>query len=351
MPRPLMTLLVAAVLLAGSFPASAQDFESQNNSVELLTIAAHNLYGSLSDEQKEQGTFPLGHEEWTNIRLAPFGAAGLKFKDMSPGQIALVHTIANAGFSASGYHKIGSIIALEEYNDIISGRADKDDNAHGIHNYSISIFGTPAPQASWGFRLHGHHLYLSLGVADGKLVSTSPTFFGGQPHEVTEGPRKGWHVLRDEEIVGRNLYLSLSNDQRAKADIDQKRFPRDVFSGNNPDISDLKSDQGLAFTDMTNAQQEMLRAIVMEHVYHVPRDLAYSRLDKIEKGGWDDIRFSWIGSTEKFEKMYYSVRGAEFLIEYCVTSIGENHIHSVWREFNGDFGKDILAQHLRSSPH
>lgn len=351
MHRAPLAVMIAALLIALPLTASAQDFESQNDSVELLTDAAHNFYVSLTDEQKAQAAFPFGDPEWTNIRLNPFGAKGLYFKNMTQGQIALIHTIISAGFSASGYHKIGSIIALEEYNDELNGRAGKDDNAHGIGNYKVSIFGEPAPGGTWSFRLHGHHLYLSIGVADGKLVSTGPTFFGGQPHEVTEGPRKGWHVLRDEEVVGRDLYLSLSEDQRKVADISVEKFPGDVFSGNNADIPDMNPDQGLAFADMNEKQQTLLRAIVMEHVYHIPRDLAYARIDKIEKGGWENIRFSWIGSTEKFEKMYYRVQSPEFLIEYCVTSLGENHIHTVWREYNGDFGRDILAEHLKSSPH
>ena len=190
-------MFIAFTIAMLALPAIAQDFESKNRSVELLSDAAHNLYVSLTDEQRNSALFPMGDPEWTNIRLAPFGVEGLKFKAMTPGQIALVHTIVNAGFSASGYHKIGSIMALEEYNDEIQGRADRDDNAHGIHNYSIALFGTPTKEGSWAFRLHGHHLYLSLGVADGKVVSTGPTFFGGQPHEVSDGPRKGWELVRE----------------------------------------------------------------------------------------------------------------------------------------------------------
>jgi hypothetical protein len=28
-----------------------------------------------------------------------------------------------------------------------------------------------------------------------------------------------------------------------------------------------------------------------------------------------------------------------------------NHIHSVWRDFDGDFGRDILREHLKSVAH
>lgn len=345
-----VTLAISTVL---SPATHAQNFDAQNSSIELLTLSTRNLAMSLTDQQKEKALFPMGDKEWLNIRLAPFGTKGLKFKEMKPGQIAIIHTVMNAGFSASGYHKAASIMALEEYMEELKLRGDsaaKDDNAHGIGNYSIALFGTPESDSSWSIRLHGHHLYLSFGVADGKLVSTGPSFFGAQPHEVTEGPRKGWHVLRDEENQGRDLLLSMNKNQKSSAIISET-MPRDVFSGNNADISNLKSDDGIAYTDLNDKQKEMLKALVMEHVYDIPRDLAYTRLDKIEKGGWENTRFAWIGSTKKKERMYYRVQGPEFMIEYCVTTLGENHIHTVWREFNGDFGRDILADHLKAVAH
>lgn len=354
MKRLILTSSITLLVFLTSSPSvSAQDFDSANNSIELMTLSAHNLAVSLTTKQQEKALFPIGDKEWFNVRLAPFGTKGLKFKDMKPGQIALIHTVMNAGFSASGYHKAASIMALEEYMQELNlrgDRANRDDNAHGIGNYSIALFGTPGSDSSWTFRLHGHHLYLSFGVADGKLVSTGPSFFGAQPHEVTEGPRKGWHVLRDEENQGRGLLLSLNKKQKEAAIISDT-MPKDVFSGNNADIANLKSDDGIAYSDLNEKQQAMLKALVMEHIYDIPRDLAYTRLDKIEKGGWENIRFSWIGSTKKQERMYYRAQGPEFMIEYCVTTLGENHIHTVWREFNGDFGRDILAEHFKAEAH
>ncbi|HIA50086.1 MAG TPA: DUF3500 domain-containing protein, partial [Acidobacteria bacterium] len=45
------------------------------------------------------------------------------------------------------------------------------------------------------------------------------------------------------------------------------------------------------------------------------------------------------------------IQGPSFLIEYDNTQNGANHIHSVWRDFNGDFGEDLLAAHYRKFPH
>ena len=47
-------------------------------------------------------------------------------------------------------------------------------------------------------------------------------------------------------------------------------------------------------------------------------------------------------------KLGSGVQGAGFLIEYDNTSEEADHIHLVWREFAGDFGRDVLAEHRRT---
>ena len=45
---------------------------------------------------------------------------------------------------------------------------------------------------------------------------------------------------------------------------------------------------------------------------------------------------------------YYRVQGPTFLIEYDNVQNNANHIHAVWRDFNGDFGRDILGEHYKT---
>ncbi|MEX2467161.1 MAG: DUF3500 domain-containing protein, partial [Gemmatimonadota bacterium] len=54
-----------------------------------------------------------------------------------------------------------------------------------------------------------------------------------------------------------------------------------------------------------------------------------------------------MGLIEVYASHYYRVQGPTFLIEYDNTQNGANHIHSVWREFEGDFGRDLLRDHIR----
>ena len=46
-----------------------------------------------------------------------------------------------------------------------------------------------------------------------------------------------------------------------------------------------------------------------------------------------------------------SATTATFLIEYLNVQNDANHVHSVWRDFDGDFGRDVLKEHLRKHPH
>jgi hypothetical protein len=43
------------------------------------------------------------------------------------------------------------------------------------------------------------------------------------------------------------------------------------------------------------------------------------------------------------------VQGPTFLIEFDNTQNQGNHVHSIWRDFNGDFGRDVLREHIKAA--
>ncbi len=65
----------------------------------------------------------------------------------------------------------------------------------------------------------------------------------------------------------------------------------------------------------------------------------------------DNIKFAWMGGIEKGQPHYYRIQGSTFLVEYDCTQDDANHIHTVWRDFNGDFGVDLLALHYHTADH
>jgi hypothetical protein len=72
----------------------------------------------------------------------------------------------------------------------------------------------------------------------------------------------------------------------------------------------------------------------------MPDALAAARLQRIEDhGGWDKVSFVWSGALEAHQRHFYRVQGESFMIEY--RNDDGNHIHTVWRDFSGDFGDDL----------
>ena len=82
-----------------------------------------------------------------------------------------------------------------------------------------------------------------------------------------------------------------------------------------------------------------------------PTAIAEERLANVRSAGLNTIKFAWMGSINEGEPHYYRVQGPTFLIEYDNVQNEANHIHSVWRDFDGDFGRDILAAHYQRYAH
>ena len=73
---------------------------------------------------------------------------------------------------------------------------------------------------------------------------------------------------------------------------------------------------------------------------------AKDALARLDRAGFDQVRFGWAGSTESGEKHYYRVHGPTLLIEYDNTQNDANHVHTVYRDLDRDFGGDVLRAHL-----
>ena len=106
---------------------------------------------------------------------------------------------------------------------------------------------------------------------------------------------------------------------------------------------------GIAASEMTPAQRRLLEKLIDVYTGRVAPEVAKARLDALQKAGFDKITFGWAGVTEVGGPHYYRVQGPSFLIEYDNTQNNGNHIHSVWRDFNGDFGRDLLPKIVGST--
>jgi Protein of unknown function (DUF3500) len=330
---------------------------SAQRSSSTMASAANAFVNSLSPEQRQKATFPFESNErlhWNFIPSEAFPRNGLLLKDVNENQRKLVHDLLKSALSQRGYLTATAIMDLESTLGDLERRARE--SGRGAESmvrdplkYYVSVFGTPSTKNTWGWRVEGHHVSLHFTVVNGNLIASSPTFFGSNPAEVREGPKKGLRILGDQEDAARDLLMALNDSQRAKAII-QNVALNEIGTTNKLDISPL-SPAGIPAAEMTPQQREMLMKVVNIYISKMADDIAADRTAKLQKAGIDKIAFAWAGETERGKKHYYRIQGPTFLIEHDNSQNDGNHVHSVWRDFNGDFGRDLLREHVASVPH
>ena len=152
-----------------------------------------------------------------------------------------------------------------------------------------------------------------------------------------------------EEELAMKLMNSPDESQLKKA-IFSEIPPADIKSSNSAQTARLDL-SGLITIDMNADQQKILFELIKEYISSMPSKLATSRLEHIMSYEINDIYFGWAGENKLTKPHYYFVQGKTFLIELDNTQNNANHIHRVWRNFDGDFGRDLIKEHYINSKH
>ena len=339
--------------LAALFVAvAALSLAHHHTTEQAMLDTAKRFVQSLNDDQKPSvllGFNSPGRQNWHFVPDSSFEKTygyprrGVTYKAMSPEQQRLASALLSSGLSPSGFVKTMSIMSLEERLRVIeqdaAGRRD-------VQKYYVSVFGTPSAMGDWGWRVEGHHVSLHYTLSSGKLISASPTFFGANPHRIASGAR----ALAREEDLGRDLLKSLDSKQKKTAIVTEEAYT-DILTRADTRAKLENQPKGLAASAMTAKQRKTLMALISEYVHNVPASIAAERMKAVKGTSNADLLFTWAGGGEPGQGHYYRVQAPSFLIEYDNTQNGANHSHTVWRDFAGDFGRDLLALHHRQNDH
>ena len=332
----------ASALMLCLMPALAHSQQSMELSGEMIS-AAGEFIASLNEMQRDSALFDFDDDERGNWFFTPVDRRGVPYKAMDESQRAAARRLLQVFLSAGGFAKAEEVRGLESVlaEIEVNGRFDRDPEL-----YFFSIFGEPGRDAPWALRYEGHHLAFNWTFAGGAGIASTPQFLGSNPAEVRGGDRAGTRVLHREEDLARELVTSLDAGQQSAAILDVE-VPRDILTGNERLVEPLE-DLGIGWPELDAAQQGQLMELVREVAMVQAPGLARARLENLEQAGREGIRFLWIGGMARGDAHYYRVQGPTFLIEYDNTQNNANHIHLVWRDFQGDFGRDLIRMHYES---
>ena len=322
---------------------------------------------ALTAEQRQRCSFAMDATEWRmwiNVHMNHF-RHGLMLEDLAQPVRELALEILRATLSARGFGQARSIMRLNELLAELTG----DHEAFGEWPYFVSIFGEPGGDEPWGWQIDGHHLCVNTVVFDGRIVMT-PAFMGAEPRRVHHGPLAGTALFDPEEALGLDLIRSFDTAQRDRAIIYPSIHPDDIpahlqnlFDGR-MQAGAFRDNlvapyQGVAGSDMTDAQRGVLLALVGTYVGWSGDGHAEVKMIEVASH-LEETWFSWYGGTGNDSPFYYRVHSPVILVEFDHhpgvafdnDEPTRHHVHTVVRTPNGgDYGADLLRQHHEQFDH
>jgi len=330
-PPTRRTVLAAAALLPfGS--ASAQTVDA----AQRIADAANRFLLSLDEAQRRKAMIAFDSDNRLDWHYVPRSRPGLALAEMRAGQADAARALFASVLNQRGLDLLDGVRLLEGV------LREQQGSFRDPDRYHVSVFGTPG-RFPWGWRFEGHHLSFNFTVVDGKHVFFAPSFMGTNPAEVRAGPRKGERVLADEEDLGLAFVNSLDADQK-KIAIFAPVALKEIVTTNDKRVGPL-APAGITAAQLKPAQRAQLFALVKTYLARWRPDLADEAFAKIETAGLDTLAFGWAGGLDRTQQTYYRIQGPTFLIEFDNFQGNGNHVHTVVRDFKGDFGHDLLAAH------
>jgi len=283
-----------------------------------------NLTYSFEDPSRENWHF---FPNWS-------GRTGVPLYRLSKDQRLLVKKMVELFLSEGGF------LEYENLRLIHGIRKDLNAPDNPMHRYSISIFGKPSEKSTWGWRLEGHHLSLNCTLVDGQTFSVTPSFWGASTVRVSNGKYAGLELFEQEQELSLELVNSLSASQKQQAKVGSGDGPEAVSRVSREEYENLS---GIPFIELTESQQEWVEQLILLFAEKYRPAIVERINDRKKIFDPSTLRFSYVYSSRGYVA-YFCIITSEYLIEF--DNQGGNHIHAAWRDFDGDFGRGLLSEHL-----
>ncbi len=306
--------------------------------------AASEFLASLPKDLRKETSYPLDSGERYTWHFVPRSRNGVSLLKLDDGQAELLGPLLATALSPEGLLLARGVIKHENILREVETARGIDATRRDPGLYYTTVFGKPSTAAPWAWRFEGHHLSLNVTQAPGHAPAIGPMFIGANPATVPSGPQTGLRLLANEEDFGRALITMLPDERRRTAVIRDTAFA-DIVTGNDREV-ELEL-AGLAAADMAPAEQQALRELIGLYAARLIGESGRDVLVRMDQAGFEKVRFAWAGGMQPGQPHYYRVHGPTLLIEYDNTQNGADHVHTVYRDLQRDFGGDLLRAHYR----
>jgi hypothetical protein len=349
-------------------PAAGPTHEDAET-IQKLLVGAIGLIDTFSAEQRAAALYDFDDSRRLDWDIIPKpDRIGVSLHNLDRHQKVVVLELVRMAVSYEVFTKVLAIMQLEH---VLRGlEADFLGVAAPLwrtsDSYFLSIFGRPGFEDTWSLRFLGHHVCLNVTIVNQRWISTTPSALGQQP-ALDAGVL---NPMADDEGLGFELLGSLDDGQRAvavihdvaPADFVSRQVPH-IGALEYPDHYDLGMPQyqittedrkalalvrtepsGIAADRLDDGQRAILDRLIDTYLARLPASAAAEYRAQLDADGPTAVYFAWAGGLVRGTPHYFRVQTRSLLIEMVNAVGGGDHIHSVIRDFEHDFGHDSLAK-------
>ena len=326
-----------------------------------MVQAAQALLAACSDAQRALLCHDLRAREWRawmnpEVYMHPFG---LRLEECGEPLRERILAVLRASLSDSGYARARDLMRINHFlGELVGGS--------GVMNewsYNFNLFGTPSPDAPWGWNFYGHHLCLNCLVLGGQMVLT-PVFMGAEPNVIDTGPHAGTRAFIEEEALGLALMRSLDEPLRRQARLYQRvvdpAMPAGrVALGDERMLAGAFQDnrvlppEGARAAAMGETSRALLLRLLRCYLAFLPGTVLDARMADL-RAHLDDTWLCWIGGLGDDDPFYYRIQSPVIVMEFdhhagvflANAEPARFHVHTLVRTPNGnDYGMALVRQH------
>ncbi|MCB9828288.1 MAG: DUF3500 domain-containing protein [Planctomycetes bacterium] len=282
--------------------------------------AAQAFLASLDAPRRRVAHLGFGAPERLEWEYRPGPRAGIPIGRLTPLQRAAAEALWQSGLAAEGLRRIGAVLLRERILQASVSASARQQGWRDPGLYHLAVFGAPAADQRWSWRLDGHHLSVHLTYIGSRLVSSSPSFLGGNPASTRED---GGHVAHATLAAWRALHASLDDRQRA-AVYGGARIPGDIVMQPGARRASAPT-SGLDIAALDERQQTLLLAVLATYAVGardgepgLPRTAA-------DLAG---VRLRVRGDPQAVRAHHVEIAGPRFAAEHRDPG---GHVHLLWR--------------------
>ena len=329
-------LLSSFMLAALTIGVHARALAHGEQSAAAMAETANQLIASYDADQRQKAAFPFADKSREVWHFFPNRAnrTGAPLNELNEKQRAGVKKLLNLLLTTKAFQEQENVRLIHGLKKDLAA----PDNPR--HLYYFAIFGKPSIKSTWGWRYEGHHLSLNCTLAKGSHFAVTPSFWGAAPVMINKGPHQGVEVFKKERGMGLAFVNSLSGEQQKLA-IDKRKGPGTPTKLNR---KEYQPQAGIPFLKLNKSQKIQLLSLVRVYAGKYRPDVLKQIDGRKKIQDTSSMTFAYISDSDKYVR-HYRIQTKDYLIEF--DNGGGNHVHSAWRDFDGDFGRDLILEHIK----